>query len=108
MNFSVQVQHSNSNVTIPTISQLIKQVNQNLFVVKVSPFDIIQHEIPNGKIDGENNCFETKYPFTSNTIFVYLNGLRIGAEDFTILSNQSFSLSDPPDTNDILSVDYYK
>lgn len=62
--------------------------------------------VPIGAIDGVNVNFTVSQNFTD--IAVYLNGLRLvgSGNDYTVTGLNSFTMTNPPLTGDILAVEY--
>jgi hypothetical protein len=64
-------------------------------------------ETPSGAINGINQNYTTVSPFSSGTLIVYVNGLRMRlTADYTIFSNTSFHMIEALLTGDSLRVDY--
>jgi hypothetical protein len=64
-------------------------------------------ETPTGVIDGSNRLYYTANVFRSNTLMVYLNGLRLRqSADYAINSGDSFMMGYAPLAGDSLNVDY--
>lgn len=62
-------------------------------------------------IDGSNTIFNTSYNYESETIEVYLNGLKLRrgiSNDFDELSNDEIIMSYSPLVGDVLTVNYIK
>lgn len=56
----------------------------------------------------EGDPYQTAYAFVSNTLEVFLNGMRLEKEDFTILSTKTFSIGIDTISSDKVSVNYMK
>jgi hypothetical protein len=68
---------------------------------------IIHNEIPIGEINGINRVFITASPFLSNTISIFLNGIK--EKYYTINSDMQITLDDAPKNNgfnDVLEISY--
>ena len=63
-------------------------------------------EIPAGLINSVNRVFTTTRLISAGLIAVFYNGLRIGPDEFTLLSMDQFQLLDTPQPNDCIVVDY--
>jgi hypothetical protein len=64
-------------------------------------------ETPSGTIDGVNTNYTSAYPYSPNTIAVFLNGLRLRrTNDYTETGSQSFRFVNSPLPGDSLSIDY--
>lgn len=61
-------------------------------------------QIPAGAVDGVNTVFTTAQLYRTNTIAVYLNGLR--ESHFTETTSTSITLGSPPLAGDEIIVDY--
>lgn len=69
----------------------------------------IRNEVPSGTIDGSNTTFTTASSFSSGSLRVYKNGIRLkgGGADFTENgSSNGFSMVAAPATGTVLLVDY--
>ncbi len=70
--------------------------------------NFIVDEIPAGGIDGVNRIFTTAFEFAADNLWVYLNGIRLQKEHFTVLTSNSFELQDIPLIGDTIVVDYMR
>jgi hypothetical protein len=69
--------------------------------------NLVAGEIPTGMIDGTNNIFNTALAYLSNSLGVYLNGLRQRrVADYTETSSQAFQFVIAPWAGSTVSVDY--
>jgi hypothetical protein len=64
-------------------------------------------ETPSGAIDGNNNVFILSHLPISNTIKIFLNGLRQKENLDFIIYGATIMTATPPFPNDILLADYY-
>lgn len=69
----------------------------------------IVNEVPSGVMDGANDTYYTEYEYSPTTLAVYLNGQRLkeSGEDYTEIT-QGFTMTVPPESTDILLVDYLR
>ena len=64
-------------------------------------------EVPSGAINGTNKDFVTAVNFATNSLSVFLNGVRQKlTSDYTITGLKNFQLITAPIVGDILQVDY--
>lgn len=64
-------------------------------------------ETPGGLINGVNRAFSTAFRFRAGTLRVFLNGVRLAAEDYVANVNE-IVFSYAPRTGDELTLDYYR
>lgn len=86
-----------------TKANLLKETSQHT--------DFVDGETPNGLINGTNAIFTTDFNFIAGSTHLYLNGLRLkpGAEnDYTETGLNQITLSNPPQSGDLLLIDYRK
>lgn len=76
-------------------------------VSPISPSLFVLAEIPTGLINGVNESFTTAFDFQD--LWVYLNGVRMKpGQDYNVTGSDSFQFLYPPQTGDMLIVDYLK
>lgn len=71
----------------------------------------VDNEQPTGLVDGANTGFATAFKFENSTLKVYLNGLKLSpgiGNDYTVSDNQNFVMNYPPETGDVIVVDYLR
>lgn len=64
------------------------------------------NETPGGTINSSNTSFTTAASYTSGTLRVYLNGIRLAGADYSETGSTTFSMVTAPVTGDLLRVDY--
>lgn len=71
----------------------------------------VENEFPTGAYDGVNTTFTTVYKFVEGSLQVYYNGIRLapgGVYDYTVTGLMQFDMNIPPDSGDLILVDYRK
>lgn len=64
-------------------------------------------ETPSGVINGANRAFQTAFRIRAGSLRVFLNGVRVAAEDY--VANMNEVLFDAaPRSGDELTFDYYR
>jgi hypothetical protein len=64
-------------------------------------------ETPAGLVDGVNRAFQTAFRIRTGTLRVFLNGVRLAAEDYAADVNQVL-FDSAPRAGDELTFDYYR
>jgi hypothetical protein len=90
----------------PTQDMSFHSFEEQPFPTVILVGDIQQGEIPSGSINGVNTLFTTSYPYKSNTMAIFLNGVQV--YNFTLLAPQQFTLIVPPMSGDNLRVTYVR
>jgi hypothetical protein len=68
---------------------------------------LIWGETPSGNTNGLNRTFTSAYPYNSNFLGVFLNGVRQRlTNDYTQTGAQSFQFLNAPSPGDTVSIDY--
>lgn len=70
----------------------------------------VYNEIPTGSLNGVNTVFGTEFNYLTNSLSVYLNGIRQvrTAGHYSESGTNNFTMSEPPLAGDILLIDYQK
>lgn len=69
---------------------------------------IVLNEAPTGNINGTNKTFVTNSFFLDGAIWVFLNGLKLNFNDYSVIDQHTIQLVDAPFAGDVLIVDYIK
>jgi hypothetical protein len=100
---------SSLDLTSPVQDMSFSQFVEQPFPTQVEVGDLVNDEIPSGQINGVNTLYTTTYPFKSNSLSIYLNGVKLmGGIDFTLNIPQQFTLVEAPLSTDYLRVSYLK
>lgn len=84
----------------------VSDLNQVLSMPNYSGLEIMS-ETPLGLMNGINMNFTTEFDFNSVTLEVFLNGLsQVEDTDFIITGSNSFSLIEPPGSDENVTVSY--
>lgn len=97
--------NTNSTNDLGTSSLRVRK----LYVDKIDTSDIIDNEFPSGDMDGINTVYTLAFACISTSLKIYYNGLRLApgaGNDYTVTGAAQFTLNFPPQTGDILLVDY--
>jgi len=79
------------------------------FPTTIVTSNIVNPEVPSGLLNGTNTLFTTAFPYKTNTLNVYLNGIKLILNtDYTLSVPQQFVLVTAPISSDFLRVDYLK
>jgi hypothetical protein len=76
----------------------------------LSATNFVTEEVPSGNINGSNTTYTLAYTPTSNTLKLYLNGVRLrsgAGNDYTISTN-IITMTTAPISGDVLLADYMK
>ena len=66
-------------------------------------------EIPTGAVDGANAIFSSAFPFTPESLKVFVNGLRLKlVDDYFTTGNYTIHLATSPVVSDNVVIDYSK
>lgn len=71
--------------------------------------DVVVNDTFTGSINSSNTVFTTTYGYTSGTLMIYYNGIRLRkTTDYTETTSRTFTLTFVPQTGDNLIVDYIR
>jgi hypothetical protein len=102
---------SSLHLTTPVNDNTFHSFEEQPFVTStlITQSDFINDETPSGLIDSNNTVFTTQFGYRTNSLEVYLNGVKlIRVIDFNEGTSTQFTLVDPPDTGDLLRVNYIR
>ena len=83
----------------------------NPIVIRPVTIRHVSNEVPVGLLDGSNLVYTTEFNFSTSTLKVYLNGLRLkegGANDYVVSGINNFTMNYAPLPGDEILVDYIK
>lgn len=94
----------------PTQDMSFHSFEEQPFPVVIQSGNIIDGEVPSGAIDGVNTLYTTAYPYKSNTLAVYVNGLKLPTptNSFVLNPPQQFTITGTPLSGVLLTVSYIR
>jgi hypothetical protein len=100
---------SSLELTNPVQDMSFSMFVEQPFPTQVNTPSLVNNETPSGSINGTNTLFTTSYPFRTNTLSIYLNGVKLmPTVDYALNIPQQFTLVEAPTLGDNLRVDYIK
>lgn len=97
------------NVNASDMNQIKSSINANAALHDSLAESVIENEVPSGTINGINNTFSILNSAIAGSTKLYQNGIRLrsGGIDYTH-SGTTLTFVTPPETGDILLIDYRK
>jgi hypothetical protein len=102
---NLAVSESTGDVDITTVPQVIKiQVGA---ILQTASGSFVIGETPSGLVNGSNAIFQSLFPFTPESLQVFVNGVSQALTiDYTTSGTQTINLSVSPILGDIIRINY--